>query len=160
MEQFLTSKNMHLKILSFLFLLTAFSAAQAQTSVPDSSKGNIVVEKDWRFEELGKKMAEYNENLAIRGGMKSAKGYRLMLMSTNDRQAAINVRTRLLQQYPDQKIYMVYQRPYIKLEFGNFVEKAEAEKYRKQITAMNIIRNNIYTIPRTIEIKVEKDEDE
>lgn len=144
-----------LLILSLSFLSVSFGQ-----SASDTLPGGIEIFKDNRLDILGRKMAEYNEGLAVRGGMKTTRGYRLMLLSTNDRNYAINVRSRLLQQFPDQKVYMVYQRPYIKLEFGNFVEKADAEKYRKLITNMGLIKNNIYTVPKTIEIKVEKELEE
>ncbi len=140
-----------------LIIISLFAFLNANAQTVDTLTGGVQLIKDHRIDIIGKKMAEYNEGLSVRGGMRTTKGYRLMLLSTNDRNHAINVRSRLLQQFPDQKVYMVYQRPYIKLEFGNFVEKADAEKYRKQIAGMGIIQNNIYTIPKTIEIKAEKD---
>ena len=153
----MTTNRMRFTLIIIALFLIKTSSAQ---STPDTLAGGIELFKDPRIDVIGRKMAEYNEGLSVRGGMKTTKGYRLMLLSTNDRNHAITVRSRLLQQFPDQKVYMVYQRPYIKLEFGNFVEKAEAEKYRKQISALGIIQNNIYTVPKTIEIKAEKESEE
>ena len=89
-------------------------------------KGTITIHKDARIDMLGKKMAEYNESLSSK--MKMVNGYRLMLLSTNDRAMAMQIRSQLLQQYSDQKVYMIFQSPYIKLKMGNYTERPEAEK--------------------------------
>ncbi|RYG45096.1 MAG: SPOR domain-containing protein [Chitinophagaceae bacterium] len=99
-------------------------------------------------------MAEYNEAVAAKKA-RAAKGYRLMLLTTNDRSQAMSVRSSLIQQFPDHKVYMIFQSPFIKLKFGNFVEKKEAEDVRKQILASGIITGNIYLIPETVEVRPE-----
>lgn len=130
-------------------------SAWAQQKNTDSvTIGTVTVIKDPRIEILGKKMAEYNESLA--GKLRSTKGYRLMVLSTNDRTQALQVRSQLLQLFPDQSIYMVFQSPYIKLKFGNFLEKGEADDYRKQIIAVKIVTGNIYIVPEMVEVKADK----
>ncbi len=127
----------------------------AQNSIADSSTiGTVTLNKDPRIETLGKKMAEYNESLASK--LHSTKGYRLMLLSTNDRTKALQVRSQLLQLFPDQSIYMIFQSPYIKLKFGNFLDRKEAEDYRKQINAAKIINSNIYIVPEMVDVKADK----
>ena len=103
---------------------------------------------------LAKKEAAFNEaaNLAPKAG----KGYRLMVLSTNDRPLAMKVRASLLQRYPGQKIYMMYQPPNIKLKFGDFLEKPEAETMRKDIIKNKLVTGNIYIVPDKIEVKPEK----
>jgi hypothetical protein len=54
---------------------------------------------------------------------------------------------------------MSFQPPYIKLRFGNFLERADAEKYKKEIISSKLVTNNIYLLPETIEIKPDKDKD-
>ena len=141
-----------LLILLICFLASPVLAQQATTDslVP----GKVTVKKDPRIESLGKKMAEYNESLANK--LHSTRGYRLMILSTNDRQKAIQVRSQLLQLFPDQSIYMVFQSPFIKLKFGNFLERTEAEDYRKQIIASKIINSNIYIVSEMVDVKAEK----
>ncbi|MDB5201734.1 MAG: hypothetical protein JWQ27_1143 [Ferruginibacter sp.] len=142
------------KFLVIIFLIIAANAAKAQTATDTLYKGTVTVDADDRLELLGRKMAEYNEGLAR--AVRSARGYRLMLLSTNDRNLAMQVRSQLLQQFPDQKVYMAFQSPYIKLKFGNFQDKGEAEKFRKQIINQRIVTGNIYVLPETIEVKPEK----
>lgn len=157
---------MEMKRAGFILLLVmgfTITRAQANTNdtlvVRDSLVEGVIqiVEKDERIDILGRKMAEYNEALASRpGGIKMGRGYRLMVLSTNDRNKAMSVRSRLLQIYPDQKVYMTFQSPYIKLKFGNFADKAEAERFRKQVANSGIVDNNIYLVNEMVEIRVEK----
>lgn len=159
---------MNLKnFLPALFLIIGSQAiAQVETeekvfqiNEPDSfAVGNVVlVEKDSRITVLEKKLAEYNAAVVYKN-TRTAKGYRLMLLSTSDRNMAITLRSKLLQSFPDQNVYMSFQSPFIKLKFGNFLDKAEALKYQKQILAMGLVNGNIYVLPETIEVRPEKQE--
>ncbi len=139
-------------VLSILCFSSLSLTGLAQNSIDDSLiTGKITVNKDPRVDMLGKKLAEFNVM-----GTRSAKGYRLLIMSSNDREKVMSVRAKLLQQFPDQKVYMTFQAPYIKLKFGNFVEKPDAEKFRDQITKARIVTTNVYVVPEVIEVKPDK----
>lgn len=147
----------------FLAMVTGFvTGTKAQnTTLPvtdTTTYGTVTVNKDRRIDILGEKMYAYN--VALAKNIRSGKGYRLMLISTNDRNVAMNLRSRLLQQYPEHKVYMTYQTPFIKLKMGNFVEKADAEKLKKQLMQQKLVPGNIYVLPETIEIKPEIEEEE
>ena len=71
----------------------------------------------------------------------------------------MKVRATLLQRFPEEKVYMSFQAPFIKLKFGNFVEKEDAEKYRKMLASYKIVTTNIYLIPEIVEVKVDKNKD-
>ncbi len=121
----------------------------------DSINNNVIVYKDYRLDILARKQAELNEAIT-KSAARSAIGYRLQVLSTNDRDFAMKTRTQLLQKFPEQKVYMMYQMPYVKLKFGNFKSKQEAETYKKQISRM-LNGATIYTISERIEIKPEKE---
>jgi len=153
----------------FLFFIISFVSLMGKaqtTAVSDSVQyGVVTVQKDSRIDLLGEKMYEYN--IALSKKIRSGKGFRLMLMSTNDRNmlmstndrnAAMNVRAKLLQMYPEHKVYMAYQNPFIKLKMGNFEDRADAEKFRKQLMAQKLVPGNIYILPETIEIKPSNEE--
>lgn len=143
------------KWLAFIFLAGIFGSAAAQNSTTASADtvvyGAVSVSKDKRVDILGEKMHAYN--VALSKNIRSGKGFRLMLLSTNDRNVAMNLRSRLLQLYPEHKVYMAYQSPFIKIKMGNFVEKADAEKLKKQLMSQKLVAGNIYVLPETIEIK-------
>lgn len=137
------------------FIILAFQAdAQAQ-SIDTLLASGHTIRKDLRLDLMAKKEASYYEALNASSN-RTAKGYRLMILNTNDRNLALQVRSKLLQTYPDQKVYMSFQPPYIKLRFGNFLEKPDADKMRKDITARQIVTGNIYIVSETIEVKPEK----
>ena len=145
------NKDIMKKFFLMLMITGSVLSVKAQN---DSSAGTAVVIKDTRIDVLGRKMAEYNEGLAM--NVRTGKGYRLMVISTNDRDKAMQVRSQLYQLFPDQKQYMTYQIPNIKIKFGNFLDKDSAEKAKKQILAQKLVTGNIYVLAETIEIKPEK----
>ncbi|MEJ7611508.1 MAG: hypothetical protein WKF88_10065 [Ferruginibacter sp.] len=146
---------MRLFFLAIMMTLGFFSVS-AQQSSDSIAVGTVTIIKDPRIDMLGKKMAEYNEGLAM--NVRSGRGYRLMVISTGDRALAMKIRSQLYQYFPNEKQYMSYQLPNIKIKFGNFVERSDAEKMRKLIMDMKLVTNNIYLLPETIEIKPEKKE--
>lgn len=119
--------------------------------------GKVTIVKDPRLDILAKKEAEFNAVSAL--GPRAAKGYRLMVINSNNRDYVMNVRSKLLQNFPEQKLYMTFQAPFIKIRFGNFLEKADAEKYKKMIASQKIVTNNVYVVPEIIEVKPDKNKE-
>lgn len=144
-----------------LILLVAILFASYSNAQPSDTNvfGNVTVEKDNRIDVLASKMGEYNQSLSLRKA-RTGPGYRLMLLSTNNRNEALKLRTALIQQYPEHKVYMVFKSPFLKIKFGDFVEKKDAEDMRKQLLKSGLITGNIYLVSETIEIKPEKIEEE
>jgi len=142
--------------LIFLFLTCSVAAIAQNDTIYEGPK--VLVHNDPRLTLLTGKHAEINE-LAAKLAARSAMGYRLQVLSTNDRDFAMKTKSQLLQRYPDQKTYMFFQLPYVKLRFGNFKTRQEAEVYRKQISRM-MDGASIYIVPERIEVKPEKDLDE
>ena len=144
------------KIVSSILFLLVINTGIAQNSPVDSNfTGIVVVNKDPRLDILAKKEQEFNTQI----GVKSSKGFRLLVLSSNDRDKVMGVRAKLLQQFPDQKVYMAFQAPFIKLKFGNFEEKAEAQKYRDMLAKSHLVTTNIYVVPEIIEIKPNKNKE-
>lgn len=143
------------KIINGFILLLVSSAAFSQDVVMDTSISSLtVIIKDSRINLLGEKMLRYNESLADK--IKMVNGYRLMLLNTTDRNLAMQVRGKLIQQFPDQKVYMIFLSPYIKLKMGNFTDKDAADDLRKQLLASKIVSGNVYVFPEKVELKPEK----
>ena len=124
----------------------------AQNGVADTTAVvKVTVNKDSRLELLAK--AEYDiNNMANRFG----KGYRLFVLKSNDRNYAMKVRSYLLQNFPEEKVIMTYQSPFIKMKFGDFEDKKDAERYRDLIMKGGVVTSNVYVVPDTIELKPDK----
>lgn len=140
------------RIIIALLVITTVNA-KAQTD--SLSKGSVIVHSDYRLQILGRKEAELNGAFAKKME-RSAIGYRLKILSTDDKEMAFKTRTQLLQKFPEQKVYMYFQAPYVKLKFGNFRTKQEAESYKKQISKM-LGGISIYLLNERVEVKPEKD---
>lgn len=137
---------------TLLFAQSAPVAAPADSVITKK----VTVDKDHRIDLLAKAqydIATANTKMAAR----FTKGYRLFLLKTDDREYAMKVRAYLLQNFPEEKVIMSYQAPFIKMKFGDFVDKADAEKIKKQITRGGVVKGGIYVVPDTIELKPDKD---
>ncbi len=138
-------------------MLCIAGALRVAAQDTDSIKAlqTMYVYKDSRLDIIGKKEAELNA-LAIKLAARSAIGYRLQVLSTNDRELAMKTKSQLLQQFPEQKVYMLFQSPYLKIRFGNFKSKQEAVPYKNQISRM-LGGASVYYVSERIEVKPEKD---
>ena len=151
-------ESMRISTVTILFIILfsgpLFSAAQ-QINYDTLHDGRVIMEKDARIDTLISKTKEYNDGLARRKLQEN--GFRLMLLSTSDRNKVTQLRARLLQLYPDQKLYTLFQSPYIKVKFGNFHDKEQAKKMRDELVSKHLVEGNIYIVPEKIEVIPDKD---
>ena len=115
------------------------------------------VKRDPRVDKLVDKQIELNKQ-ALRVRITLEPGFRILVISTNKRDLAIDAKSRLLKIYPDQKSYLFYQSPYFKLQFGNFKTMKEAETMKKELVLE--FGENLIIIPSQVEVKGEKQEAE
>ncbi len=136
----------------FIFcLLFCFMRLISYSQVVDSVDQNkAVVFKDYRLDFLAKKEAEINTAI-LKNQARTTRGFRLMVLNTSDKDYAFKIRTELLQQYPEQKLYMWFANPYIRIKFGNFRTRDEADVYKKQISKM-LNGATIYYLQETVEV--------
>jgi hypothetical protein len=80
-----------------------------------------------------------------------------MVMNTNDRVKALEVKSRMMSDFPDEKSYLIYQSPYFKILIGNFRTRQEAEPFQKKI--LEIYPSGVIIVPATVEYKPEKEEE-
>ena len=137
--------------------MAVFQAGFSQDrAVPDTASRTVIVRKDPRVDLLVKKQAATNAAVK-KSSARTAKGYRLMVMSTNKRDEAIAAKSKLYSYYPDLKSYLLYQSPFFKLKVGNFRTRDEAEKYRKSMAPL--FPKGVFILNDTIEVKPEKEEE-
>ena len=115
------------------------------------------VKRDPRVDKLVDKQIELNKQ-ALRVRTTLEPGFRILVISTNKRNLAIDAKSRLLKMYPDQKSYLFYQSPNFKLQFGNFRTMKEAELMKKDLVLE--FGENLIIIPSQVEVKGEKQEAE
>jgi len=115
------------------------------------------VKRDPRVDKLVDKQIELNKQ-ALRVRTTLEPGFRILVISTNKRDFAIDAKSRLLKIYPDQKSYLFYQSPNFKLQFGNFRMMKEAELMKKDLVLE--FGENLIIIPSQVEVKGEKQEAE
>lgn len=136
-------------VLIALFSLLYY--AQAQN--PDSLR-NITVKRDVRVDALMKKNKEINEEVYLKT-IKNMSGYRLQVINTNDRNKALEVKTKMLSEFPSEKIYMLYQSPYFKVQMGNFRTREDATKLLNKVK--KVYPSGVFIVPSRVEIKPSKD---
>lgn len=144
--------------------MLVMGVVNAQTEVIDTCEGGNITVVDDRLLILEAAEAKVNKTRGTTDkvereyGPRAAQGFRLMLMSTSDRTLAMNTRAKLLQRFPEQKVYMAFLAPNIRLKFGNFVTKADADRYKKLIRQAGIVATNMYVIPEVVEVKPSKED--
>ncbi len=134
---------------TFYFLLFKVNA-QVDTNHPKIND-SIVVNKDPRLDILTQKQAILNKRTQSQLSNGLYKGYRLQLLSSNDRNQAFKLKYALMNKFPEYKSYVVYQAPYFKVRLGNFMKKEDAEKARKQL-AKNF-SSGIYIVEDAVEFR-------
>lgn len=140
------------RTLCLILVLMTGSALVAQSTTSDTvGIAKVTINKDPRIDLLQKAQLDMAKMAS-----RFTKGYRLFVLKTNDRDYAMKVRSYLLQNFPEEKVIMTYQSPFIKMKFGDFEDKADAEKMKNQITKGGVVTGGIYVVPDTIELKPDK----
>ena len=144
---FVTIERKQMRYL-LLFVLT-FSAVSIYAQ---DSSSSVVIHKDPRLDVLVKKQSDIN--LAIRrASARTAKGYRILVANTNKRDEAIAAKTKIYENFPELKAYLVYQSPYFKLKAGNFKSREEAIQYQKILSPY--FPKGVFIVNDTIEVTPE-----
>lgn len=116
-----------------------------------------MVHQDPRIPILAEKHAQSNAALK-KAAARTARGYRIMVISTNKRDEAIAAKTRIYTNFPELKAYLIYQAPYFKLKTGNFRTQEEAAPYLRSLGSM--FPKGVFIMNDTIEITPEKASEE
>lgn len=140
----------HKTIAMTLILFLSGICAKAQI---DSSL--VVVNVDYRAELLAKKQSQINKLSVYKNSAGQYKGYRIMIINTNNRDLAYKMRGDVLKYFPNQAVYMAYQAPYFKLKAGDFIKREDAEKFRKELS--KYFTESFFIISDIIKISAEEE---
>lgn len=113
----------------------------------------VVVNKDPRIDLLIKKQIDINEE-TTRENRRTAPGFRILVINSNDRKKVFDAKARIYQLYPELKLYLLYQAPFYKLKVGNFKTKEEAEVYLTELS--RDFPSGLFIVRDIIEVKPER----
>jgi len=139
--------------LSFLVACLLLSNSPAWSQFGKSA----FVTRDPRVDVLVDKQIELNGE-AIKGRTITTQGFRLLMITTNKRDVALDIKSRLMKNYPDQKSYLYYQSPNFKVQFGNFKTYKDADKAKSEMEAF--FGKDMIIVPSKIEMRAEKELDD
>ena len=131
----------------------AQTQAQAQAQTPAQTRtdsGSVRIEKDPRLDLLVQKQIAINEE-TTRDSRRNMPGFRIQVINSPDRNKVFATKTRIYQEFPDMKPYVLYQAPNYKLKVGNFKTQEEAEEAQKQLA--RLFPSGLYIIRDVIEVK-------
>jgi hypothetical protein len=141
-----------MKILFFIAVICIAANSHSQDTVwkKPADSSSVLIHKDARLDLLVKKQAQINEETS-RDARRVAKGFRLMIITTNNREEAIAAKTKVYTYFPELKAYMWHQSPYYKLKVGNFKERKDAEAYQKKLSVY--FPKGVFIMPDKVEVK-------
>jgi len=134
------------RILFFALLICGRLSAQSDTAI-------LIIHKDPRIDLLIKKQIQINEE-TTRESRRNIPGFRIEVINSRDRDKVFAVKTKIYQEYPELKPYLLYQAPNYKLKVGNFKTQEEAEPYFQQLS--KLFPTGVYIVHDIIEVKPEK----
>jgi hypothetical protein len=135
--------------MSRLLILVPLLLWMCEVSAQDST-GSVVVNKDPRIDMLVNKQIEINE-VTTRNSRRAAPGFRILVVSSNNRNKVIEAKTMMYREFPELKAYMMYQSPFFRLKVGNFRERVDAEEYLPRI--QRFYPTGVYIVTDTIEVR-------
>lgn len=139
--------------LVFIMAIIMFSAASQADS-------DMIVHKDSRIDLLLKKQVTVNSinnklNYYRTSGGKS-KGYRIMVLNSNDRELVYKVKGQLLSRFPEHSVYMSYQAPFFKLKMGDFIKREDAENFSSRLGS--IVPRGVFVVPDIVKVRPEDEQ--
>jgi hypothetical protein len=121
-------------------------------------KDTVIIHKDARMDVLTSKQIVANKKASLQTSSGQYKGYRVQVVSTSNRDQAFKIKGELLSRFPDQKTYALFQSPNFKVRVGNFLKKADAEKFKLQL--QKYYTTGVFVIEDAIDYTPTKEEEE
>jgi hypothetical protein len=121
------------------------------------AKDTIIVRKDYRLDLLSQRQIIINKRSSMLTSTGQYKGFRIQVISTRDREKAFSIKTDLLNKYPEEKVYVMFQSPNFKVRIGNFVKREDAEKLRLQLN--KTFTNGVFIVDDVIDYIPPEDEE-
>jgi hypothetical protein len=118
--------------ISFLFI-SIISNAQ------NKKEGGVVILSDEKIDELVTKRSNMKKMTST--------GYRIQIFFSEDKEELNNIRLKFIKQFPKVETYITFDAPNYLLRVGDFADKNQAEKFKKEIQQLYpenfILKTNI-----------------
>lgn len=121
------------KLLLIIFLAISTSCFSQTAGMVREAHGSVIVNKDPRLDMLSAKQVEINKKAVRLNSAGHYPGFRIQVANTQNRDEANSIKAEMLRQFPDQKVYLLYQAPYFRVRVGNFFTQKEGAPLRKMI---------------------------
>src|SRR5688572_1465987 len=138
------------RIIAIVLLVFSLGAFSQDIVTTDSS--SVTVHKDPRIALLVNKQMQVNE-LTSRDARKNGKGFRLLIIRTNNRDEAIAAKSKVYTYFPELKAYLWHQSPYYNVKAGNFTDRKDAEAYQKKMNTY--FPKGVFVMNDIVEIKLD-----
>ena len=135
------------------YIISCVLLILSHTLFAQTDSNAVVVFKDPRIEMLEKKQMQINE-LTTRDARSRVQGFRILVISTNDRNKATSAKVKIYQEFPELRVYLDWQPPYMKVKVGDFKNRNEAEPYLPNIQKM--FPSGVYIVRDVIEVNPDK----
>lgn len=133
-----------------ILLCIVFASTGATRAIAQSDSGKVQIGKDPRLDLLIQKQIAINEE-TTRDSRRSMPGFRIQVINSPDRNKVFAAKTKMYQEFPDMKPYLMYQAPNYKLKVGNFKTQEEAEDAQKELS--KLFPSGLYIVRDVIEVK-------
>ncbi len=121
-----------------LLLLLVGMAAFAQTSPVDKVKSRSAGDGQITIRQSPDVERSINDYVVANSRLGGVEGYRIQIYSgtgTNSKQEAQDVRSKFLNQFPDEKVFVEYSAPFMRVRAGSFRHKHEALSLLRKVKA-------------------------
>ncbi len=148
-------RNMQFRyhFLTIILMASSLSLLLPATAQAQEDSTLVTLSVDPRVHWLAKKQSQINKLSAYKNSAGQYKGYRVMILNTNNRDQAYKMRADVLRYFPDKQVYMAYQAPYFKLKAGDFAKREEAEKFRKELS--KYFKESFFVISDIVKLSAE-----
>lgn len=138
-------------IIPIIFLIIISPLIAHSQGYSKDSFSTVIVHKDRRFDQLAAMQTEVNKKIFL-SRSHFFHGFRIQVANTQNRDEANAIKAALLQRFPEQKSYLMYQSPNFRVRIGNFLVQKDALRLQKKIAAL-YPGKGIYIVPDVIEHK-------
>ncbi|GAA4319889.1 SPOR domain-containing protein [Compostibacter hankyongensis] len=139
-------KQLIVLLLAGIFSLQA--TAQEVSEVPYNNSG-LSIFKDPRVDMLVRRQI-YTNTIALR----NISGYRIQVLSTMNRNNAMETKARLMQLFPNYNTYLSYQSPYFRVRIGDFRTQQDASTLQQDVS--QYFQSGVFIVRDVIRIDPEK----